>query len=165
MAVDLQMLHEIHRLQGEINAATREVKGFLEQHEQRISDLPEYQALQGALAVVAETRARLKIAIQDDRELNRLHVEIGEAKFKRRDLGEILSHHLVAYTQDTGRDVVRDMESRNRRIELRARLGKPALDQPRLPLGINRQFGVHVPIPEGKTEVQRIEVSAGEGGE
>jgi hypothetical protein len=31
MAVDLQMLHEIHKLQGEINAAIRQVKDLLQE--------------------------------------------------------------------------------------------------------------------------------------
>src|SRR4051812_42959108 len=46
------------------------------------------------------------------------------------------------------------MESRNRKIEFKAKLGKPALDQPRLPLGINRQLGQHFPIRgyEGRGE-------------
>jgi hypothetical protein len=99
------------------------------------------------LEAVIEARARLKLAISNDSELNRLEVKIGEAKFHRRDLREILSHHLVAYHEDTGRAIIKDMESRNRKIEFKAKLGKPALDQPRLPLGINRHLGEHIPIP------------------
>jgi hypothetical protein len=80
MAVDLQMLKEIHRLQGEVTAAIREVKDLLQQKDQRIRDLPEYRALQDALAAVSQARARLKLAIRDDSELNRLELGIGEAK-------------------------------------------------------------------------------------
>jgi hypothetical protein len=40
-------------------------------------------------------------------------------------LREILSHQLVAYHEDTGQDVVKDHESMNRQIELKAKLGKP----------------------------------------
>jgi hypothetical protein len=87
---------------------------------------------------------------------------IDEAKFHRRDLREILSHHVVAYHEDTGRDLIRDMESRNRKIEFRAKLGKPALDQPGLPLGgPNKYLGQHFPIPEGL----KVEVKAGESSE
>lgn len=46
----------------------------------------------------------------------------------------------MAYHEDTGRDVVKDHESRNRQIELKAKLGKPTLDQARLPLGFGRHF-------------------------
>jgi hypothetical protein len=142
MAVDLQMLQNIHHLPGVINAAIREVKSLLEQRDERIKDLPQYQALQDALAVIAEARTRLKIAIETDPELNRLQEEIAEAMFNMRDLREILSHHLVAYHKETGRiqqarsgrnplappgglprrdwpDVIKDMESRNRKIEFR----------------------------------------------
>jgi hypothetical protein len=97
-----------------------------------------------------EARDRLKITIASDPDLAKLADRIDEAKFHRRDLGEILSHHLVAYHEDTGRDVIRDMESRNRKIEFKAKLGKPALDQPRLPLGgPNKYLGQHFPIPVG----------------
>jgi hypothetical protein len=42
-----------------------------------------------------------------------------------RDLKEMLSHQLVAYHEDTGRDVAKDHTSRNRQIELGPKLGKP----------------------------------------
>ena len=69
-------------------------KPLLQQRDERIRDLPEYQAPQQALTAVIETRTRLKLAIRDDSEPDRLEVEIDEAKFHRRDLGEIVSHHL-----------------------------------------------------------------------
>lgn len=75
---------------------------------------------------------------------------IDEAKFHRRDLGEILSHHLVVYHDETGRDVIKDREATTRAIEFKAKLGKPALDQPRLPLaGPDKYLGQHFPIPVG----------------
>jgi hypothetical protein len=43
--------------------------------------------------------------------------------------------------------VVKDHESRNRQIELKAKLGKPTLDQARLLLGFGRHFGRQVEIP------------------
>jgi hypothetical protein len=97
-----------------------------------------------------EASDRLKITIASDPDLAKLADRIDEAKFHRRDPGEILSHHLVAYHDDTGGDVVRDMENRDRKIEFKARLGKPALNKPRLPLaGPNKYLGQHFPIPEG----------------
>lgn len=148
MAVDMQMLTSIHRIETEIDESVKAVKALLEARTGMIEDLDEYKALEDALAAVREARVRLKLAIRDNRELNKLEVDIAEAKFKRKDLGEILSHHLVVYTQDTGRDVVKDHESRTRQIELKAKLGKTALDQERLPLGINKHLGQHVAIPE-----------------
>jgi hypothetical protein len=75
-------------------------------------------------------------------------------------LGEILSHHLEAYHEDIGRDVIRHMESRNRKIEFKAKLGKPALDQPRLPLaGPSKYLGQHFSIPVG----MKVDVKPDEG--
>ena len=71
----------------------------------------------------------------------------------------VLSHHLVVYHDDTGRDVIKDREATTRAIEFKAKLGKPTLDQPRLPLaGPNKYLGQHFPIPEGmKAEVKPAE--------
>jgi hypothetical protein len=55
--------------------------------------------------------------------------------------------------------VIKDREATTRAIEFKAKLSKPALDQPRLPLGLSQHFGRHFPIPEG----MKAEVKAGEG--
>lgn len=147
MSVDMLQIRAIHDRELELEAAVRSVKELADERIALIEVLDEYRALQDALTAVKEARVRLKMAVSDNHELNRLEVEIGEAKFKKRDLTEILSHHLVVYTQDTGRDVIRDREGCTRQIELKAKEGKPTLDQPRLPLGINRHLGEHQPIP------------------
>ena len=149
MAVDMQQLQAIHHRETEIDESVKSIKALQDQRSDLIEDLDEYKALEEALATAREARVRLKIAIRDNRELARVEVEAAEERFRLRDLREILSHHLVVYTQDTGRDVVKDREAHNRQIELRAKLGKWALDQVRLPLGINRHLGQHIAIPEG----------------
>jgi hypothetical protein len=158
MAVDMEQLQRIHRIEGEVKAAEQNANELKEKRVELIQELPEYQALQDALAAVRDARARLKIAIREDSELANLEEERAEALFRLRDLREILSHHLVAYHEDTGRDVVKDHESRNRQIELKAKLGKPTLDQARLPLGFGRHFGQHVEIPAPPTP-QHLEVT------
>ena len=46
--------------------------------------------------------------------------------------------------------VIKDREATTRAIEFKAKLGKPTLDQPRLPLaGPNKYLGQHFPIPVG----------------
>jgi hypothetical protein len=147
MSVDLQLLQAIHRIESELDQINREVKQLEGDRSALIAELPESEALADALQALYEARTRLRIAIRDNHEVNRLEVDLAEVRFKRRDLKEILSHHLVVYTQDTGRDVVKDHESRNRQIELKAKLGKPTLDQARLPLGFGRHFNKHVEIP------------------
>lgn len=113
--------------------------------------MDEFTALEEAQQAVKEAAAWLKMAIQDNREPNKLDVDRGEVAYMLCDLREILSHHLVAYHEDTGRDVVKDREARNRHIELTAKLSKPrkrVLDQERLHLGLSRHFGAKVEIPE-----------------
>ena len=147
MAVDMQQLQAIHHLQGEVSEADREVKTLVEDYEQQLADLPEQQAVAEAERTLKEARDRLKITIASDPDLAKLADQIDEAKFKRRDLGEILSHHLVVYHDETGRDVIKDREATTRAIEFKAKLGKPTLDQPRLPLGISRHLGEHSRSP------------------
>jgi hypothetical protein len=150
MAVDLQQLQAIHHLQGEVSDADREVKTLVEDYEQQLADLPEQQAVDEAERALKEARDRLKITIASDADLAKLADRIDDAKFRRRDLVEILSHHLVVYHDETGRDVIKDREATTRAIEFRAKLGKPTLDQPRLPLGgPNKYLGQHFPIPVG----------------
>lgn len=150
MSIDMQQLAAIHRIETEVEESVRAVKELLEQRTALIEDLYEYTRLEEALAAVKEARVRLNLALRDNRELAKLEVDIAEARFSLRDEREILSHHLVVYTQDTGRDVVKDHEARTRQIELKAKLGKRALDQERLPLGLNKHLGEHVAIPDGR---------------
>jgi hypothetical protein len=160
MSIDIQQLHQIHQLQGEVSDADREVKTLVEDYEQQLADLPEQQAVDAAERLLKEARDRLKITIASDSDLAKLADRIDEAKFRRRDLGEILSHHLVVYHDETGRDVIKDREATTRAIEFRAKLGKPTLDQPRLPLGgPNKYLGQHFPIPVG----MKVEVKPDEG--
>src|SRR6478735_9402722 len=133
MAADIVLIQAIHRIETELADSVKGVKALIEQRSDLITDLDEFKALEDALAAVKAARYKLRLAIQDNREL-----------------GESLSHHLVVYTQDTGRDVVRDRDGVTRQIELKAKEGKPTLDQPRLPLGINRHLGERRAIPDGR---------------
>ena len=156
----MQQLQSIHHLQGEVSEAEREVKTLVEDYEQQLADLPEQQAVDEAERALKEAKALLKLTIVSDPDLAKLSDRIDEAKFKRRDLGEILSHHLVVYHDETGRDVIKDREATTRSIEFKAKLGKPTLDQPRLPLaGPNKYLGQHFPITVG----MKVEVKPEEG--
>ena len=146
MAVDMAQLQSIHRLETEVTDAERTVRELRQQRVEHIQDLPEYRTLEDALAVVRDAHAALKLAIRSDAELTKLQEELADAAHDLRDLREMLSHHLVAYHEDTGRDVVKDHEARTRQIELKAKLGKPAPDQARLPLGLDRHLGVRMEI-------------------
>src|SRR6478609_3317224 len=150
MSADIVLIQAIHRIETELADSVKGVKALIEQRSDLITDLDEFKALEDALAAVKAARYKLRLAIQDNRELHKLEVDISEAKLKKRDLGEILSHHLVVFPQHTGRDLVRDRDGVTRQIELKAKEGKPTLDQPRLPLGINRHLGERQPIPDDR---------------
>jgi hypothetical protein len=149
MSVDLAQLQRIHDLETEIMTAELYVKAIRQQRTDLVADLPEYRALKEAQAALHAAEVNLKLAIQDDHELNRLKVDKGEAMYQLRDLKEQLSHNLTAYMEDTGRDVIKDSQARNRHIDLYARLSKPGkrvLDQTKM--SFSQHFGVRQPIPE-----------------
>jgi hypothetical protein len=148
MPVDYQQLQDIHRLETEVDQARAGVKQRVQNRIDLIEALPEYQALEEARAAVEAAKAKLKIAVRDNREVAKLDVEVAEARFDLRDLREVLSHTLVLYTQQTGKVVIKEHD-RTRQIELRARISKRLLGQERLPIGINRHLGQHFPIPVG----------------
>jgi NADPH:quinone reductase-like Zn-dependent oxidoreductase len=97
---DLQLLQAIHRIESELDQVSREVKQLEGGRVALIANLPESRALAEALRALYE--ARLRIAVRENREGNKLEVDLAEVRFKRRDLKDIHSHHLVVYTQDTG---------------------------------------------------------------
>ena len=72
-------MNEIHRLEGEVEQARAGVKAVIEQRTSLIEALPEYQALEEARAAVEAAKAKLKIAVRDNRDLAKLDVEIAEA--------------------------------------------------------------------------------------
>jgi hypothetical protein len=158
MPIDLQQLNEIHRLEGEVDQARGGIKRLVRDRVDLIEALPEYQALEEARAAVEAAKAKLKIAVRDNRDLAKIDVEIAEARFDLRDLREILSHTLVLYTQQTGNVVIKEHD-RTRQIELRARISKRLLGQERLPLGPDKYLGQHFPIPVG----MKVEVKPDEG--
>ena len=157
MAIDLQTQNDIHRIEGEIDQARGGVKQLVQARVDLIEGLPEYQALEEARTALEAAKARLKIAVRDNRDVAKLDVDIAEARFDLRDLREILSNTLVLYTQQTNKTVLKEHD-RVRQIELRARISKRLLGQERLPIGINRHLGQHVEIPAPPTP-QHLDVT------
>jgi hypothetical protein len=79
MAVDLQQLQQIHRLESEVDQARAGVKQLSQNRIDLIEALPEYQALEEARAAVEAAKAKLKIAVRANRDLAKLDVDIAEA--------------------------------------------------------------------------------------
>ncbi|MEV7572634.1 hypothetical protein AB0P28_05965 [Pseudarthrobacter sp. NPDC089323] len=79
----------------------------------------------------------------------------GDEAWRLHDLRHQLSLNLIAYREDTARDVVQDSDGHNRKIELTAKLSranKRVLDQTRL--SFSQHFGVRQPIPEAPAAKQ-----------
>lgn len=135
-------VNKINELQGEVDALRlrrREVN-------KQISELPEALALKEAQDALLQATETLRVAMRSNRDYARLADERGEVNWKLRDLEELLSRSIEAYHEDSGRDVVLDSQGVKRAIEAKYSLGKPALDQPRLPF--SSHFEQRVPIAE-----------------
>jgi hypothetical protein len=90
MPVDLEPIQEIHKLETEVDQARAGVKQRKQYRVDLIEALPQYQALEEARAAVEAPKAKLKIAVRDNRELAKLDVDIAEVRFDLRDLRQIL---------------------------------------------------------------------------
>ncbi|MET3349005.1 UNVERIFIED_ORG: hypothetical protein ABID57_000674 [Arthrobacter sp. UYEF1] len=149
MSVDLAQLQRIHDLENEITTAELYVKAIRQQRTESVAGLPEYRTLKEAQSALHAAEVNLRLAVRDDRELNRLAVDRAEAMYHLRDLKEQLSHNLTAYMEDTGRDVIKDSQARNRHIDIYARLSRPSkrvLDQTKM--SFSQHFGVRQAIAE-----------------
>jgi len=108
MAVDLQQLQEIDRIESEVDQGRAGVQQLVQSWLDLIEGLPEYKALEEAKAAVEEAKARLKIAVRDTARWPSWTLRSLRPGFDLRDLREILSHTVVMYTQQTGKAVLKE---------------------------------------------------------
>jgi hypothetical protein len=148
MAVDLQQLQQIHRLESEVDQARAGVKQLTPSRVDLIEALPGVAGTRGGPGRCRGSQGKAQNRRPRQPRPREAGRRIAEARFDLRDLREILSHALVLYTQQTGKVVIKEHD-RTRQVELRARISKRLLGQERLPLGINRHLGQHFPIPVG----------------
>jgi hypothetical protein len=130
---EMNLINDIHRVEQEIEECTAKIKTIKDDRKSQIEELPECKDLQGLTNDLKVARELLKGAIEADKDISTTSSELSEYKFKLNDLKEILSHNLVIYFRDTGREVVEDFESTTRQIVIKAKLGAKALDQESLP--------------------------------
>ena len=101
MAVDLQQLQEIDRIESEVDQGRAGVQQLVQSWLDLIEGLPEYKALEEAKAAVEEAKARLKIAVRDNRALAKLDVEIAEARVRfARLAGDPVTHRGDVHAAD-----------------------------------------------------------------
>lgn len=159
MSVDLAQLNRIRDLEKEIDQANALHKAQRERRTELITGLDEFAELERAQAAVRAAGIRLRQAIQSNAELTVLDEDRADTAWRLHDLKHQLSLNLIAYREDTARDVLKDAEGRNRKIELTAtlsRAGKRVLDQPKLPL--SQHFGVRQVIGEAPA-VKQLEIT------
>lgn len=114
----------IHRVDQEIT----ETKKVLKDREGDLQDLvesfPEFKALQEAQQALDLAKHNLKTKLEGTQGYTVLKEEVADTKFKLRDLKDILSHHVVAYYKETGKDQLDEGKSMAREVIVKGRLGK-----------------------------------------
>lgn len=157
MPVDMDLINNIHRVESDISETQSKIKTIRQERKEAIEEIPEYAGVLQLAEQLKAARESLKDVIQEDPSLAATDNELDELKFKLKDLVEILSHHLVVYFQDTGREVVTDSFGDTRQIDFKAKLGAEALDQEKLPFEqLEEDNNVQIEIAEtrdGKTTI------------
>ena len=128
--MDESTLDAIHRLLGEIAETKGLAKTISDQLKDTMEQNDEYRALQDELKDLTMKRASAKKVLQEDKDYQKVAVELEELKFKMKDLGEILSHHLVNYYNETHNTQIQDNDGEVRQVIISAKIGKPELGIP-----------------------------------
>lgn len=155
MSVDLAQLKRIREVNMEIEQGSAALKTLKERRTELIIGLNEFTELEQAQAAVRAASIKLKQAIQSNPELTALEELREDEAWRLNDLRHQLSLNLIAYREDTARDVVQDSDGRNRKIELTAKLSpsrKRVLDQTRMSFA--QHFGKRIAIPEAPAAKQ-----------
>ncbi|HSX15121.1 MAG TPA: hypothetical protein VLE72_04460 [Candidatus Saccharimonadales bacterium] len=123
--MDESTLDAIHRLMGEITEAKIEAKTLKDQ----LSDIAEgnddYLELEDEIKDLVTKRTKAKEILRADKDYQKLSADLDELKFKLKDLGEILSHHLVSYYNETSATQIKDDRGELRQVIITARIGRP----------------------------------------
>lgn len=126
--MDEKTIDAIHRLLGEIAETRAEAKTIKEQLKDLAEQNDEYRELEEELKVLAEKRTKAKDILKEDKDYQKFSVELDEVKFKLKDLGEILSHHLVSYYSETNATQIKDETGEVRQVIISAKIGRVEAD-------------------------------------
>lgn len=127
--MDESTLGAIHRLLTEIAEARAEAKAVKEQLKDLAEQNDEYRELEEELKDLTAKRTKAKEILKADTDYQKFSSELDEIKFKLKDLGEILSHHLVTYYNETNATQIKDETGEVRQVIISAKIGKPEADQ------------------------------------
>ncbi len=122
---DKTTLDAIHRLMLEVAETRQKMKTVKDQLKDIAEQNDEYRALQEELKEVSTKRQTAKKLLEADKDYQVVNSELEELKFKYKDLGEIMSHHLVTYFAETQATQITDSDGETRQVIVSARIGKP----------------------------------------
>lgn len=122
--MDESNLQSIQRVLAEITDAKREVKIVRDNVADVLNQNDEYKTLKEELKVLTEKRAQMKKVMSDDKDYQKLATDLEEMRFKLKDLQEILSHHLVAYYNETQTTEIKDADGEVHTLVLSAKIGR-----------------------------------------
>jgi len=122
---DESTLQAIHRLMLELAETRQKMKMVKEQLKDIAEQNDEYRALQEELKELSGKRQTAKKLLEADKDYQVMNSELEELKFKLKDLGEIMSHHLVTYFAETQATQITDDQGETRQVIVSAKIGKP----------------------------------------
>jgi len=125
---DEKTIDSIHRLLGEIADTKTEAKTIKEQLADLADQNDDYRALEEELKELTAKRVKAKEILRADNDYQKFSSELDELKFKLKDLGEILSHHLVSYYNETSATQIKDDRGEMRQVIISAKIGRPEAD-------------------------------------
>lgn len=117
-------IESIHRLMQDA-AETREKVGALrDQLKDVMEQNDEYRAIADEIKELTKKRAEAKRALQEDKDYQMLSADLDDYRLKLRDIGDIMSQHLVLYYSQTQQTKIVDSGGETRSVILTAKLGK-----------------------------------------
>jgi uncharacterized coiled-coil DUF342 family protein len=123
---DETTLGAVHRLLLEVSETRQQVKTIKEHADQILEQNDEYRTLKDELKELTTKRGEMKKVLQADNDYQKIASELDELKFKLKDLGEILSHHLLEYYNETQNTQFTDPNGEVHQVMISAKLGRPA---------------------------------------
>lgn len=121
---DRTPLEAINHLVPEIAEEQQKLKTLREQLKDVMEQNDEYRKLEEEIKEISTKRAEAKKLLLADADYQKINADVDDQRMKLKDLGEILSHYLVSYYNETKKTQVTDASGDTRQLILSAKLGK-----------------------------------------
>lgn len=125
MAVDMELMKSIRRVELDIDESKERIATLKEARQVSLDNMQEYADVTELEGKLKEARETLKWALTDDKDIAPIDADLEEERFKLKDLRDILSVHLLKYRDDTGQNFVEEEGSKKiRPLIITAKKGK-----------------------------------------